>query len=79
MSNMSYCRFRNTYEDVQDCFNAINNCETIESKEEIVALKSMIYDMYEFFSDNALINSDGELDEDGLEELIDGMTNSDNE
>ena len=25
MANMSYCRFENTYRDLQDCLNALNN------------------------------------------------------
>lgn len=25
MANMSYCRFENTYRDLQDCYNNINN------------------------------------------------------
>ena len=24
MSNMSYCRFQNTYSDLKDCFDALN-------------------------------------------------------
>ena len=28
MSNMSYCRFENTSDDLQDCLNAIYNGET---------------------------------------------------
>ena len=33
MSNMSYCRFENTSDDLQDCLNAIYNGETDDLNE----------------------------------------------
>ena len=39
MSNMSYCRFRNTVTDLQDCYDNIGETE---SKEEEVAEKRLI-------------------------------------
>lgn len=30
MSNMSYCRFRNTERDFSDCLDAIGNAESID-------------------------------------------------
>ena len=33
MSNMSYCRFENTSDDLQDCLNAIYNGETEDLNE----------------------------------------------
>jgi hypothetical protein len=33
MPNMSYCRFQNTYRDLDDCYEAIINYE--EGKEEL--------------------------------------------
>ena len=33
MANMSYCRFRNTLEDLQDCVSALN--EIAEGAEEL--------------------------------------------
>ena len=35
MSNMSYCRFRNTREDLQDCFDNID--DSLENKDEAKA------------------------------------------
>lgn len=32
MSNMSYCRFQNTYNDLQDCLDNINNDNLSESE-----------------------------------------------
>ena len=39
MSNMSYCRFRNTLKDLAECFD---NTENIGSDEELRACKKMI-------------------------------------
>ena len=47
MSNMSYCRFRNTLYDLQDCANAIEMGEDIESS-ELSALIEM-RDLCEYF------------------------------
>ena len=33
MGNMSYCRFENTYNDLQDCFDNMHN-ELSESEDE---------------------------------------------
>lgn len=30
MSNMSYCRFENTYRDLQDCYEELNNTGSVE-------------------------------------------------
>lgn len=34
MSNMSYCRFRNTARDLQDCIDAFDNIFIAELKED---------------------------------------------
>ena len=31
---MSYCRFENTYHDLRDCFEALNDAGSVESLEE---------------------------------------------
>ena len=33
MSNMSYCRFENTYKDLQDCFNNFDDDEDLSKRE----------------------------------------------
>ena len=43
MSNMSYCRFHNTYHDLVDCKNALYN-EDISSDEEKRYAKPLNYD-----------------------------------
>lgn len=34
MSNMSHCRFENTYRDLQDCHEALSEVDSIEDLEE---------------------------------------------
>jgi hypothetical protein len=50
MANMSYCRFENTYRDLYDCYNNINNqLSDSEHKyrEKIVAMCQSIIDEYD--------------------------------
>ncbi len=43
MSNMSYCRFENTYPDLKDCWDAIRNGEADDlSESEQRAKKRLI-------------------------------------
>lgn len=43
MSNMSYCRFRNTLNDLQDCYEHIGEDEENElSEEEFKAKRNLI-------------------------------------
>ena len=43
MSNMSYCRFHNTAQDLQDCVDAIENGDTEDmSSHEINGLKNIL-------------------------------------
>jgi hypothetical protein len=39
MSNMSYCRFRNTLNDLRDCYH---NFDSINSDEELRAAKQLL-------------------------------------
>lgn len=34
MSNMSYCRFQNTYQDLVDCYEALNDDEDLSEVEK---------------------------------------------
>lgn len=38
MSNMSYCRFQNTYEDVAECLDALEGQKPLSSEEYYAAL-----------------------------------------
>jgi len=40
MANMSYCRFENTYGNLKDCFDHIN--DKLDSHDEIIARKHLI-------------------------------------
>jgi len=50
MSNMSYCRFRNTLTDLEDCYenmeNPIDNEEESETRLQLVELCKEISDNY---------------------------------
>jgi hypothetical protein len=34
MGNMSYCRFQNTLSDLQECQEALNDCDELSEEEE---------------------------------------------
>ena len=60
--NMSYCRFRNTSDDVEDCMEALNNIvegdeEKLES-DEYRACKNMLEDIIDFLYENDIIEED---------------------
>lgn len=70
MSNMSYCRFENTYKDLQDCFEALDSLEISNENEKYYAKKLLklcgeISDQYEIASIN-----------DDYEEKIDDLLNN---
>lgn len=58
MGNMSYCRFRNTEEDLEDCLDALSNRE-ISSEEEKRSARRMLRKIINF------------LDQEGITEDID--------
>lgn len=50
MANMSYCRFENTYRDLYDCYNNINeqlSDEEHKYRKRIVAMCQSIIDEYD--------------------------------
>ena len=63
MANMSYCRFENTYKDLLDCLNAMNN-ELSEReagyRERLVDVCKEIIDEYEL---NKMSEEDDEYDD----------------
>jgi hypothetical protein len=50
MSNMSYCRFRNTLSDLRDCYESMeeepDDAEEKRAKERIIKLCARIADEY---------------------------------
>ena len=72
MANMSYCRFRNTSNDLTDCLESLLDREEL-SIEEYFACKSMFEDFIGFCCNEGIIeDDDGELDE-RLEEFLSGI------
>ena len=61
MANMSYCRFRNTAMDLDDCLEALEYKEEL-SKEEFNACRKMFRRFIEFCLDEGIIEDDGEID-----------------
>lgn len=62
MSNMSYCRFRNTEMDLEDCLNAIEYGDEL-SESEFDACKEMFEKFITFCIEHDIIEEDGELDD----------------
>ena len=65
MSNMSYCRFHNTLQDLMDCADHIADNDL--SDDENRARKRLIKLAYQIAMD--FVNDDLELDEEAIEEL----------
>ena len=69
MANMSYCRFRNTRADLQECLDVVRSLdyETGEYPKidnydgEVNAFKDMVELMFEFLSDYDLIESESDI------------------
>ena len=51
MANMSYCKFRNTLEDLRDCYDAIND----EIKEEEFEAKKQLIELCKIIAEEAEI------------------------
>lgn len=70
MSNMSYCMFRNTLSDLDECINSLNEGDSNLSQEESSALRQMITNFHSFLVDNELLDEDGDLNEEALDDFI---------
>ena len=64
MANMSYCRFRNTKNDLNDCLFALERQESL-SREEAEAMHIMMSSFLRLCEDEMIIDGDWEekLDE----------------
>lgn len=72
MPNMSYCRFRNTHEDLADCLDALEQGQDL-SVEECQAAVQMFKRFLDFCRDMGIINDyDHERVEEYLNELREG-------
>ena len=56
MSNMSYCRFTNTHDDLEDCLSSLENEETV-SESEAIAGKMMFRRFLSFCRDADIIQT----------------------
>lgn len=78
MANMSYCRFRNTLDDYNDCYTTLSehDVDSDMSDEEIRAAKKLIKTSYNLLNELGFIKDDGSFDEDEckifFERLSDG-------
>jgi hypothetical protein len=69
MSNMSYCRFRNTLQDFEDCFDFLRNGDEKLSYEELRAAISLIrraedlVEMFEGMDDEELKSELSKIDD----------------
>ena len=74
MSNMSYCRFRNTEIDLIDCLEALEESD-VQSWEEYAAMKCMFRAFLEFCEERGIVkNYENKLDnffKEVREELVD--------
>lgn len=67
MANMSYCRFRNTEKDLNDCLDVLQQGEGIHSKEEKQSALRMLKSFLGYCEDEGIIE---EFDMDRLEEIV---------
>ena len=70
MATMSYCRFRNTQSDMDDCLDAIRQGKSL-SAEEARAGRRMFDDILEFCRDYGIIDT---YDSAEIEELFDELS-----
>lgn len=73
MANMSYCRFRNTKADMEDCLDALKDREEL-SKEEFGACKRMLKDIVEFLVDEGIVEDDYEELKERLQDFFDDIS-----
>ena len=61
MPNMSYCRFENTYNDLMDCYNNMENVNSESEKQYRQRLISLCHDIIQDYGDDDVFdNKEGE-------------------
>lgn len=78
MPNMSYCRFRNTKKDLEECIDALNNNENLSESEAGAAI-SMLIDITNFLNDNYLIDRTNNDYKKEIRHYISSFINNDDE
>lgn len=72
MSNMSYCRFRNTRNDLNDCLEALRNGEEL-SEEEARACKWMFEEIIDFLLEEGIIEDEDKQLGNRLTEFVESI------
>ena len=78
MINMSYCRMENTRKAFKECIDAVSNREHLSDR-ELNEFKGLVNDIMDFFTDEAIIDEEGCINEEVFNELLEELQNSDNE
>lgn len=77
MSNMSYCRYRNTLSDLRDCMSAASDTydsgEKDVTPEEVTAFRIMVREFYDFMNDYCFIDGEGTFDDNELDEFCNAI------
>jgi len=68
MGNMSYCQFRNTKLDFEQCLEAIGNCDSLsdfsrDEQEYARSLREMAEQYVEWFDQAEAESDEGEIEE----------------
>ncbi len=58
MPNMSYCRFENTYRDLMDCYNNMDNVEGYIEKKYRTRLIELCKEIIQDYEDDVLYDLD---------------------
>lgn len=78
---MSYCRFEGTYAELRTCLNDVEEhvnqeAEYEVSDEEIQNFRNMVEYFHDFLCNMELLDEDGNLDIDALDEVCEAMAKS---
>ena len=72
MPNMSYCRFRNTRNDLNDCFEALRDNEEL-SEEEAKACKWMLEEIIDFLLEAGIVEDEDKQLGNRLTEFVENL------
>ena len=75
---MSYCRFEGTHQELKACLNDVEEhvneeAEYEVSDREINHFRSMVEDFVGWLNDMALLDEDGDIDRDALDQVCAAM------
>ena len=75
---MSYCRFEGTRQELRACLNDVEehvngDAEYEVSENEIGHFEHMVREFVDWLNDMALLDDEGNLDDDALNEVLDSM------